>query len=541
MICVHNLNLTTGFHIQTIRTVRSTLPNLSTATVTAKAKATESRSWTPLQAASDYENDPFVNDRPYFSDTFRVAGQPVDGHQVLTPRDRPRPPTPRGPPSSFPEGPSGYMNDRQRQPQRQRYYPSTPEETTFRVGGRPVEGHQVLRPPPTRARTERGEHMRVTTSNPRFLRTDRPRRDEPYDDYDNNYDYDYPYDDDDLPSSGPRRPQRYGAPPFRVDSEDLRDLDDDMPMRDDEWGRSGRARPIRNLDDFDEMPHFLTDDVDVGLPVHRDELFERDGPRRERVRSRRSSSRDFELTPNDFNDVPVDDRDLLRQRQWRGERPEESIREKEWRELDERRARRRPRLDRQDIQGLGRMPMQGDDWDDYRYPERRRPYDREGRRYRDIGNRQYAEEDERDIRRPYSSREESLDQVYRRGDARRVDDFDDDYVRDGPHMVPNRWRSSSRRDEDEAYQTRTRYGNPEYQDFDTNYGKDRYRHYDDVTPRRYFSREDEERGTLYSGPKRRDERGSVGGPMPEDLMGVDRRYSSTKQKWAAGTSFDTVS
>ncbi len=516
---------------------RNILPRLST--------QTSARLSNPLFAASDYESDPFVNDRAYFSDTFKVAGQPVEGHQVLMPRSGPRPPTPRGAhmdvTTSFPDGAMGYGFSNVYGEERERWNPSTPEETTFRVGGRPVDGHQVLRPPPRRERRERGEHMRVTTSNPRFLRTDRTRRDGPLED-------DYEGNQYDGPRSGSRR--RYGDGPFRPNSQDLVGMGS-MPMRDEEWDRfrntrerPSRPRPTRAMDDFEEIPHFLTDDADVGLPVDVDvdenEFFDRDVPRRERMRSRRED-RDFELVENDFNDVA--DREPLRDREWRGVRQEESIREKEWREFDERKMRRRPRPDRQDIQGLGNMPMRGQEWDDYRNPERRRPYERLGRRSysnRETSGRRHIDGGV-DYRRDYSIREESRpfyseEQGYRSDDHRGVDDYDDDYVRDGPHMVRNRWRASPSRegDEDVRIRYRSRGRREEGSYYESN------RDYDSSTPRRYFSRDDEVADRLYSGARRRDEQGSVGGPMPEELIGMDRRYSSTRPKWTAGTSFDTI-
>ena len=433
-------------------------------------------------AASDYENDPFVNDREraYYSDTFKVAGQPVEGHQVLTPRGGPRPPTPRGPhmdvTTSYPDGGNSFPGDRDR------WYPR--EDTPFRVGGRPVEGHQVIRPPPpsSRMRTERGEHMRVTTSNPRFTRTDRPRRRDEYDDY---------------------------RPRGRFRSRDSIDDVEDRLLEDEELDRlesrrryGGRGRSAREMDEYDEMPHFLAEDDDVGLPIDREDLFDRDvDRRRERIRS---GLRDFDRDLDSRFDM--EDRDVP---------PVESVREREWRELEERRARRRPRLDRQDIQGLGRMPMQGEEWDDYRYPERRRAFERESRRFRDLESSRYFNDSRetrypprREERRPYFGDEREYD----RDEGRRFDDEEGEYVRDGPHLVRRRWYNSGRLEDEEDYRPSRR---ELYRD------SDRDRYYNDTRRSRYYSRNDDDRERLYEDMGRRDERGSVGGPMPEELLGVD--------------------
>jgi len=310
--------------------------------------------------------------------------------------------------------------------------------------------------------------------------------------------------------------------------------------QDEEWDRlrnsresPRRTRSIRDMDDFEEMPHFLTDDPEIGLPVDRDELFDRDVSRRDTLRSRRED-RDFELIQNDFNDVN-------RETDWRGERRGESIREREWRELEERRTRGRSRLDRPDLRGVGRMPMRGNDWDDYRYPERRRPYDRDSTLYRNRETSRYMDDD-RDYRRQFprgdlSRRFYPDDPLYRRDEALGFDDYDDDYLRDGPTRFRSQWSPSTLREQDEDY--RIRYGDRiGRRENDPYYENDRY--YDDVPSARYFSREDEFRNRSYPAERRRDVPGSVGGPMPEELIGVDRKYASSRQKWTAGTSFDTV-
>ena len=473
----------------------------------------EARSLSRLLAASDYESDPFVSDRErdraYFSDTFKVAGQPVEGHQVLTPRGGPRPPTPRGPhmdvTTSYPEGGNTFPGDRDR------WYPR--EDTPFRVGGRPVEGHQVLRPPPPRRPTERGDHMRVTTSNPRFTRTDQPRRDDLYGDY-----------------------RSRGSARGMYRSRDGVDDVEDRLMDEEEWDRSGsrrryRSRSAREIDEYDEIPHFLADDNDVGLPLDREELFDRDDRTTARPRSG-GRIRDFDRAPDPL--FEIEDRDeRMRRREWREEPPVESVREREWRDLEERRARRRPRLVRQDIQGLGSMPMQGAEWDDYRHPERRRPYEREStRRLGDLERRRYFGDDR--YRREESRRYLDDERDYDRDEARRFDDDEGEYVRDGPHLVRRSWYNSRRPEEEDDYR-RPYSDRPEPDRYN-----DRDRYYNDTRRSRYYSRNEEDRERMYEDIGRRDERGSVGGPMPEELLGVDSRYSSTRQKWTAGTSFDTV-
>ena len=295
---------------------------------------------------------------------------------------------------------------------------------------------------PTRPmRTERGPHMDVTTANPQFLRTDRPRREG----------------------------FRYGGS-VRPNIQDLRGVGR-MPMQDGEWDRyrynrdrPSRFRSSRYRSSMDrDMPHFIADDGEIGMPV--------DGP---------PTNLDAEM------EEEMEERQRMRdERDIRGVGRGESMREREWRELDERRARRGQRLFSQDIQGFGDMPMRRDDWDEY-YPSR--------------GGRFY---DDRGSRRMY-------DDGF--GLSRRNEFEEEDYVRDGPYMVRGRYNRGSRDFFDDDAR---RYGG----------GRDRF----------YPGRS---RG-VYNGSIR-DEPGNIGGPTQQDLFGRDSQYTSRQQSWTAGTSFDVV-
>lgn len=422
------------------------------------------------------------------------------------------------------------------------YSPTERVGDTFRVGGRPVEGHTVIRPrrgprPPT----ERGEHMRVSTSNPNFVRTDRDRRsyrERPFDEFDGEY--------------GPRDSVSRGGTPFRPNTQDLIGVGR-MPMQSEEWDRyryskepESRFRPVdgvdtwsnpsrsrRRIDSYDrdevrfsnsqgreELPHFLTDD-ESGLPVEGDRVAPR-GERRGR--------REFELLEDTL--PPGVDR--------------MSVREKEWIDLEERRMRRRPRAAPQDLRGIGSMPMRGGEWDDYNYPERR---GRRGSGYYDDED-GYRRRDDYDYtrggrREPYRRREfargdeplpEDLPPPRPRDEMRDMppplprDELEEEYIREGPYMVRNGLHSY-RREEDE-----------ERREFE----EDRYR---GDEPRPFYSREGadvpyeeyrrERNRDLYNS-RIRDRPGSVAGPQDEESMGVDTRYKARQQHWSAGTSFDVA-
>jgi hypothetical protein len=296
---------------------------------------------------------------------------------------------------------------------------------------------------PTRPMSSvRGPHMDVTTANPQFMRTDRPRR-------------------EGFRYSGSVRPN----------IQDLRGVGR-MPMQDGVWDRYrySRDRPSRFRSSRDRgMPHFIADDDEVGMPVDalptvRDEM-EEDMEEEQRMR---------------------EERDI------RGVGLGESMREREWRELDERRARRGERLYSQDIQG--RMPMRGDYLNEYQYPGR--------------GGRFYDERDGYFPGRGRSGRSPYEDY----GGFSRRDEFENDYVRDGPFMVRGRYN---------------RGGRDFFEDDARRYGGDRDRFY----PTR-------SRG-VYSGSIR-DEPGNIGGPTQQDLFGRDSEYTSRQQSWTTGTSFDTI-
>jgi hypothetical protein len=477
------------------------------------------------------------NGRDFGNDSFRVAGQGVQGHQVLTSREGPRPPTPRGRhmdvTTSYPDGADAFQGNRYRE-----------GGPSLQVGGRPVDGHQVLRPRGPPRRMGRGPHMDVTTSDPHFVRTDRrgggqsagpgpgPGAGPPY------------YEDDreyeafgmDGGGGGPQDRVYRGGAGVRPDTQDLQGRGR-MPMQNEEWNRyrnvredSTPFRSSRRMDGYedDDVPHFMATGEEVGLPVNVNigggggGEFDRDRDGREGMGRR----------------MPPPSRGGRRgdrmEEEMRGAN-RESLREREWRELQARNDRKRGRSLRppgsssQDLRGLGRMmPMRGDDWDDMAYPERRGPGPGPGGFRGDGPGRRYPQDELADdfaVRRPESRRGRDFDR--RRDDYGDGDDLDGDYVREGPHMV--------------------RSGLPSYRDeerrggrFEGGGGGGGGGGRDDfMEDDRYFRRESRE---LYnrSRPPRRDRRGSVGGPMSEDLIGVDSEYAASRQSWQAGTSMDVI-
>lgn len=314
---------------------------------------------------------------------------------------------------------------------------------------------------PTRGRGGRGPHMDVTTSNPQFMRTDRP--------------------------GGGFRYGGGGAS-IRPDIQDLRGVGR-MPMQDATWDRYryNRDRPSRfRSSRRGSMPHFIADEREIGMPI--------DEPRRG--------------VEEEMEQEEMEQEERMREEQEiRGVGRGESMREREWREIDERQARRGARLYSQEFQGGGfdrGMPM-GDEyggWGDYPYPGGRGRYEE---RY--FGDREGG----------FTPRRGRYQRgFYEGGDMgfSRRDEFEDDFARDGPHMGRGRYN---------------RRGGREF------FGNDVGRFGDGDSERFYPGRS---RG-LYNGSIR-DEPGNIGGPTQQDLFGRDSQYTSRQQSWTTGTSFDTI-
>jgi len=369
--------------------------------------------------ASDYEMDDFVNDRPYRRGSYYDGGE------------------------------------------------------SFRVGGRPVDGHRVIRSnrPFGPRRTERGPHMDVTTANPSFVRTD--RRDGRPGDF------------------------RYG--PAMPNTQDLVGMGR-MPMQSEEWDRYryNRDRPsrFRSTRTGGRMPHFIADEDDVGLPI--------------------DPALDEELEDEmvDGGVVPP----------VRGGRRGDTMREREMRDLEERRRARRGGAVR-----LYNPGLRGYSWEEDDYPERRGRYGRGRRYYADRRRDGLYDDDDMDYddvvplrrragmmgprARRYYDNDRDMDVMSRR------DEFEeDDYVRDGPYMVRGRYSRRGgvgpRREGD-------------MMDAEVGYDRDRF------FPRR-------NRGMYGGASPRMDEPGSMGGPMEQDLFGRDSRYTSRQQGWRSGTSMDVI-
>lgn len=474
---------------------------------------------------------------------------------------------------------------------------------TFRVGGRPVEGHRRIRPrrgprPPT----ERGHHMRVSTANPHFVRTDRGGRDSRYYYRDRDREGERPLEA--YGAYGPRdgisrgRNNRGGGAPFRPNTQDLVGVGR-MPMQSDEWDRyrdskepespfqpvhgadtwnhprrRSHPRPMMNMNHYERgrddvrffgtrereelPPHFLTDDQE-GLAVEEENDMDRMSPP---PMPPPLSDREDRRSPRDFAFA----------------RPEESLREKEWRDLEDRRQRRRrrPRPAPQDLRGVGPMPMRGREWDDYtNFPERRGGGGgiRRGGYGNDFGgdmeypsSRYFRRGGQRDEYRedlvppppplpPPRSREEMQESEY-----------DEDYIRDGPHMIRNNGLRPPRdelediEEEEERRRRMDRRGEGGFYDGDDNDNDDdryfardgpgrpdysrRGRRREDEPPRpppleEDFGRRDQNRNLFNF--RQRDRPGSVGGgPMEEEDMGVDTQYTANRPRWSTGTSYDTA-